>query len=208
MPAHTPDASPTPTDREPARRSSTAISRLRREHGNIDRVLSFLESELARLNGGEDIDDALVLDAFTYLTEYVDRCHHAREDVAVELLAARSRTVSELRPVLAAQHEALRGSGTSLRKRLESALLDEPVARHEIARDGSVYTRELRQNMALEEEFFFNVATSLMSEEDWTAIDAQLGAHTDPLFGELIEDRFRELAEELAQRAGCAGGGG
>src|SRR5262249_1289231 len=80
MSMHPESQAPSEVESAPARareaRSAAAISRLRREHRNIERLLTYLESELGRMSGGEDIDDALVLDAFTYLTEYVDRIHH------------------------------------------------------------------------------------------------------------------------------------
>jgi hemerythrin-like domain-containing protein len=185
-------------------RSAAAIAHLQREHANIGRLLLLLESELARLHGGEDVDDALILDVFTYLTEYVDRFHHPREDLASQVLATRSPVMGELRPVLAAQHATLRQSGASLRDRLERALLDQPVARLEIARDGFVYSRELRRNMALEEAVVFSVATALLSAEDWADIDAKLAPAVDPLFGDSIDARFIELSEELTKRAGCS----
>jgi hemerythrin-like domain-containing protein len=185
-------------------RSAAALSRLQREHANIGRLLALLESELARLHGGQDVDDALILDAFTYLTDYVDRVHHPREDLANEMLAARSTVMDELRPVIAAQHATIRDSGASLRDRLERALQDQPVARLEIARDGFVYTRELRRNMELEEAVVFAVASALLTGDDWAVIDAKVAPEADPLFGDAVDARFVELSEELTERAGCS----
>ena len=188
----------------PSVRPSDTIARLRREHGNVELLLLVLESQLARIHRGDDVDEGLVLEIFRYLTGYVDVFHHGREDAAIEMLAERVAVVRAAMPVLTAQHDEIRSRGAALRDRLERAVVDEPVSRPELVRAGFSYARSLRKNMALEEAIVFPAAADVMSPAEWAAIDAKLGVPGDPLFGGQRDDRFRRLFEELTTRAGCA----
>ncbi len=51
--------------------------------------------------------------------------------------------------------------------------------------------------MAREEEQFFPRALAVLSSDDWAAIDAQITDREDPLFGGLVELRFRHLHEMI-----------
>lgn len=179
------------------------VERLRCEHGNIARLLLVLESHLARLHAGEDLDEQLMLDAVSYLTDYVDGIHHAREDLIVELLAEREPLVRAILATLSAQHDAIRAEGAMLRERLESAALDAPVAREDLVRHGFAYTGDLRRNMALEERVVFPLAVVGLSAAEWGAIEAKVAGGVDPLFGGTVEPPYRALFEEIARRVGC-----
>ncbi len=186
-----------------AARSRREVERLRHEHGNIERLLLVLESHLAGFHAGEDLDEQLTLDALSYLIDYVDRFHHSREDLIVELLAAREPVVRAMLPTLSAQHEGIRSNGAALRDRLERALVDEPVAREDLVRHGFAYTAELRRNMALEDTVVFPLVATGIGGSEWDAMNANVAAGVDPLFGSVVDKRHRALFEEITRRAGC-----
>jgi hemerythrin-like domain-containing protein len=183
--------------------SSRAVERLVREHANIAMLLVMLDSYFAAMKAGDEVDDKLVLDAMRYLTEFVDSFHHSKVDLAVDAVGAQTPATKAIRSELAAQHDRIRLAGAALRDGLENALLDEPVPRQALADGGFDYTRELRRNMALEEAAVFPALAKALDADAWARIDAILGPQRDPLFGEVVHQRYANLFRELTGRFGC-----
>jgi len=180
-----------------------AVERLTREHSDIGLLLLMLDSYFAAMNGGEDVDDGLLLDAMTYMTVFVDGFHRAKERYAVEAVAKRSATVREARGELERQYRRIRNGGLWLRGALERTLRDEPMPRARLARAGFEYAAEMRRNMEFEESSVFPALVEALDADAWHAIDARVGPLTDPLFGETVHQRYAELFRELTARFGC-----
>ena len=47
-------------------------------------------------------------------------------------------------------------------------------------------------------------AAQLLTQEDWAAVAATVPAASDPLFGDDVEARFRELRKQIALGAGVS----
>jgi hemerythrin-like domain-containing protein len=185
--------------------SQRAVQRLAREHGDVAKLLALLDANFVTMKGGGDVDDQLLLDAMSYLTGFVQSFHHAKEELAVEAVGDRSPAIQAIRGELTAQHCRIRDAGAALRDGLERALLDAPVLRQELADDGFAYTSEARHNMAFEEASVFRPLAETLDAEAWARIDAKLGSQRDPLFGEVVHQRYANLFRELTCRFGCEG---
>ncbi len=183
--------------------SRLAVDRLIREHSNVGLLLLMLDSYFAAMSGGEDVDDALLLDAMTYMTDFVNGFHHPKEELAVEAVADRSAAIRGAKAGLEAQHRRIREVGLSLRVALERTLLDEPIARQRLAEAGFAYAAEMRRSMEREEATVFPALAKGLDADAWHVIDARIGPQTDPLFGETVHQRYAELFRELTDRFGC-----
>ena len=58
------------------------IRKWQAEHANYRRLLDLLRSETERFTAGGQPDYELMSDVVHYMTQYPDRFHHPREDVA------------------------------------------------------------------------------------------------------------------------------
>lgn len=183
--------------------SSAAVDRLVREHHNIEVLLLMLDSYFAAMEAGEDVDEALLLDVMSYMTEFVDGFHHAKEELALEAVSGRSAAIDRAREELEAQHRRIAEAGSRLRSALVRALRDEPVSRRELTAWGFGYTADMRRNMELEETVVFPALAEVLDPEAWRRIDAKVGKRPDPLFGETVHQRYALLFRELAGRFGC-----
>jgi hemerythrin-like domain-containing protein len=186
-------------------KTRSAVTRLVREHDNITQVLVLLDSELASLAFAEDADDTLAMSVLEYLSDFVDGFHQPKEDRAVEMAGARAPLPPELVAQLASQHARIRDGAAALHADLESALLDAPVSRREIASAGFAYSSELRRNMELEERHVFPLLESALDDADWERIESELGGRPDPLCGEAVHGTYDRLFHELERRAGVEG---
>jgi hemerythrin-like domain-containing protein len=72
---------------------------------------------------------------------------------------------------------------------------------HDIIRDFIV---DERRHMAMEEQDFFPAAVKALQPQDWAEIASTLTERKDPLFSEIVEERFdavRRYILELEQEA-------
>lgn len=182
-----------------------AVDRLIREHRNIGQLLLVLDSYFAAMSSGDDVDERLLTDAMTYMTDYVDAFHHAKEQLAVEAVANRSRAIANARAELEAEHRRIGEAGAWLRSTLEQALRDQPISRRKLIAVGMSYTAEMRRNIELEETVVFPALVEVLDADAWRLIDAKLPPQPDPLFGEGVHQRYAELFRELVARFGCEG---
>lgn len=184
------------------RRTQDEIGSLCREHDNIARLLVVLESQLSRLHADETCDLELLSRIVAYLGEYVDSYHRRREDRLVLALSSEPAASSIVRD-LAAQHDAMRQTGVALREQCARAPHHDPVARRDIVRSGFAYSAALRRNMALEESALLSLATEQLTTVRWIVIDDARERAVEPPSGEVAEERYRRLYEELTQQVGC-----
>ena len=93
-----------------------------------------------------------------------------------------------------AEHEDL----SLLTRRFAQATVDQMLNPSEVTQQwfasvGREFVDANRRHMAREDAQFFPRVLEVMSSEDWAAIDAQITDREDPLFGGLVELRFRDL---------------
>lgn len=184
------------------------IERLVREHHSIEALMVMLDSHFAAMKAGDEVDEQLLLDAMSYLTEFSDGCHHAKEDLAIEVASELAPELPGLRAAcgeIQAQHRRIREAGAALRDGLQRALLDAPVSRRCLADSGFSYTAEVRRNMATEESSLFPALLEALDAQAWARIDAKLGPCDDPLFGETVHQRYKDLFRSLTSRFGAEG---
>ena len=178
------------------------LARLRGEHGNIARLLLVLESHLATIHAGESYDARLLLDALTYLFEYVDRFHREREDLFVAALAVPQPMVRSSLASLAVQHFTARASGGEVVARLERVIGGGLAPHAELVRHGFAYCTALRRAMALEEDILGFATTA--EETSTPPLDSR-GAKPSSasVLRPADEDRYLALFEALTHRVGC-----
>ena len=186
-----------------AAESDAGCSSLVREHYNIRALLGYLKVELGALLGGGAPRYDLMTDALRYLTSYVDVYHHGREDVAFDLAVLRDPRLGDVVSEAARQHASIIDAGARLRADLERATLDAPVLKSRIASDGKAYIDGLREHLRYEEAELFPRLAAVLDAEDWRVVDARAGRAVDPLFGPVIEERYRALFERITALAGC-----
>jgi hemerythrin-like domain-containing protein len=182
--------------------SRQAVARLVREHDNMAQLLVVLDSEFAAIASGDDADDDLIGNAMAYLTEFVDRFHNAKEELAVEVVAARAAGVRSVEPELRARHGLVRDAAGALSNSIGRILMDEPVGRQELAAAGFGYTSALRRSIEFEEGNVFPQLEQGLDSQAWAQIDARLGFPEDPLFGPAVHERYRGLFRTLTHRIG------
>ncbi len=179
-----------------------AVDQLVREHDNLAQLLVVVDSLFASIASGEEADEDLIRDATTYLTEFVDSFHHAKEELAVAVAAERAEGARAVQPSLREQHRRIHEAGTGLCTEIERMLLDEPVRRKDLAAEGFAYTTQIRRNIEFEESQVFPLLLEELGADAWARIESELASPPDPLFGPAVHERYRALFRALTRKIG------
>lgn len=167
------------------------------EHARFARLLDFIEEQIAAFHEGEDPDYALLRDVIYYLHHYADRYHHPREDVAFARMIKHDSQARLLIQPLLQQHRVLAAVGETLLQHLDDILEDVVTARATVEAAASTYIVYYRNHIGAEERTILPRAAKLLLPGDWTAVAEAVPAVSDPLFGDDIGERYRELRNRL-----------
>lgn len=175
------------------------IDTLRQEHRNFETLLLVLERELDLFARGERPDYEVVHAVIAYFQVYPDACHHPLEDIVFERLKARDSAAAERIGDLTADHRR----GTERLRRVasvvEKVLADQELLRqtvNDVIRD---FIDQERHHMAMEARYFFPAAVQALQSQDWAEIAARLADQKDPLFSDVVEEKFEVVRSHILQ---------
>jgi len=187
---------------------SALLNRLTRDHRRFGRIMTLLESSVARFHGGEEPDYELLCELLEYVVDYADQVHHPSE----ELIFAAMREVldrdgpplgvdqAELSRAIArlhAQHRQLEERNRAFRDALEGIVHEEVLSRDTVTEQGNAAVALMRAHIEEEERRVFLAAGALLSDADWERLERQAPSAADPVFGQLDPLRFRALYDYL-----------
>lgn len=185
---------------------STSIDTWRKDHANFLQLLSLLEAQIKFFHEDITPNYELMFDIMYYMTHYPDLFHHRKEDIVFEKVKKIDTDASVVVDELMRQHVVLRESGTKLVENLEGVIAGAMLARASVEAPGQTYIAYFRSHMNKEEAEIFPLALKLLSDQDWSAIDAAEPSPVDPLFGESVQERYLTLHQHIAREAGCTCG--
>jgi len=168
------------------------------EHVNFARLLDLLEVQVAAFHRGERPNYELMSDIVYYLRSFADRVHHPREDVAFARLVEREPGLALLIKRLRQEHRVISAASDELFNRLNEATEDVMAPRAALEAAAATYVVYYRRHLAAEESEVMPRAAQLLTQEDWATVTATGVTPSDPLFGNEVEPRFRELRKQIA----------
>ena len=137
-------------------------------------------------------------DIVYYLRSFADCVHHPREDVAFARLAERKPGMELVINRLLQEHRVIAMAGNELFNRLNEAAGDVMAPRAALEAAAATYLVYYRHHLATEEREIMPRVAQLLTQEDWAAVAATVPVASDPLFGDDVEARFRELRKQIA----------
>jgi hemerythrin-like domain-containing protein len=175
------------------------------EHINFARLLDLLEIQVGAFHRGERPNYDLMVDIVHYLRSFGDCFHHPREDVAFARLVKREPAMQLVINRLLQEHRVIATAGAELLSRLNEAAGDVMIPRAALEAAAATYLVYYRHHLATEEREIVPRAGQLLTQQDWAAMAASVPAGSDPLFGDDVEARFRELRRQVAIEAPVSG---
>jgi len=171
------------------------------EHVYFNQLLGLLHRQVDLFHRGEQPNYELMEDIVTYLREYSDRFHHPREDVAFALLAKHCPEMELVLARLGQEHRVIAHAGETLLGLLRAAAGGAHIQRAEVEMAAATYLVYYGNHIAKEEEDVLARAAMQLTPADWEAVRNAVPPGRDPLSGNTLEGRYRELRRQIALEA-------
>lgn len=180
-----------------------ALSVIRDEHRSLIAVLQGLQLLVRdiRDRGAEPDFDLLSL-ILDYVDVFPEQLHHPKENEHL-FTAVRARTAeaNALLDELEREHERGEALIHALRHALARYRVGGPQAFEAFAAAVEEYLDFHWKHMRKEEDLVLPLAQRVLTDADWTAIDAAFRTNDDPLFGTHPKEEFRRLFQLIVTRA-------
>ncbi|GEC97033.1 hypothetical protein ZRA01_31060 [Zoogloea ramigera] len=178
-----------------------ALRIIKDEHRKLWRIAITVDQVLDDMQAEGKVDGAFLGSVFDYFEQFVDDCHHPKEDdYLFRLLRQRSPEAAALLDRLEAEHRDAPANLKGLRNKLalaESGRL--PVS--DLAEALRGYLAGLKEHVRIEEKEIFPLAAAALTAADWQEIDTAFLNNADPAFGTQAQAGFRELFHRVASLA-------
>lgn len=175
------------------------LERIRREHGYMVRLLAMLNRKLYRLEQEECINYGLVKEIVDYLANHSDKVHHPKEDILYHYYIEHYGQRDEIAN-LELEHEQLSAKSHDFLNVVEMILHDAVVPKSLFADRLAQFIRDQKRHLDNEEQDVLPLIEQAFSTSDWQKVESQWSeSDSDPVFGETIADRYRQLAERIKQ---------
>jgi branched-chain amino acid transport system ATP-binding protein len=178
-----------------------ALRVISEDHRNLWRIAATIDLVADEMEAGARIDPAFFNSVFDYIEQFMDGCHHAKEDdYLFPVLRARSPEAAAVLDRLQAEHR----NGPEILKALRvklAATAGGTLGNADFAAALRIYTQSLKSHIGTEEKEAMPLARELLSADDWANIDRAFLDSEDPLFGEKAKAEFRELYHRIASLA-------
>ena len=178
-----------------------ALRIIKDEHRKLWRIAITVDQVLDDMQADGKVDGAFLGSVFDYFEQFVDDCHHPKEDdYLFRLLRQRSPEAAALLDRLEAEHRDAPANLKGLRNKLalaESRRL--PVS--DLAEALRGYLAGLKEHVRIEEKEIFPLAAAALTAADWQEIDTAFLNNADPAFGTQAQAGFRELFHRVASLA-------
>jgi branched-chain amino acid transport system ATP-binding protein len=178
-----------------------ALRIITEEHQNLWRIATTIDQVADEMQAGSKVDPAFFGAIFDYIEQFMDGCHHAKEDEYLfPALRQRSPEAAVVIDRLQVEHRNGPEVLKSLREQL-AATAAGTLGNTEFAEALRIYTQSLKAHIRTEEKDAMPLAREVLTADDWTVIDRAFLDNSDPLFGDQAAAEFRQLFHRIASLA-------
>lgn len=174
------------------------LQSLLEEHAYLGSLLDLLRDEASAL--GSEPNPVLLRDTLLYLAEYPEHHHHPREELVFARLAQRRPSIRKTLDGQTREHDHIHRQVDALMARVMQLEAGKSISRKKLSADLTRFADDYGQHLAEEENTFFPAAARHLREADWQELEQALVPAEDPLFGDRVRSRFRNLSTALTSR--------
>ena len=167
------------------------------EHGYINRLLNILQQKLVAIQNGRPVNYCLIKDIVEYLQKQAECCHHPKEDILYHYYQSHYADSAEMQN-LADEHIELSKLTHEFADTVDMILMDSVIPLDVFAEKLNTFVKRQKAHLEFEEKHILPLIRRTFTAEDWLAVSAEYeGCECDPLFGDKVAERYRNLAERL-----------
>jgi len=170
---------------------------LKHEHKVILLVLEGAERQAGK-SAGADLGQ--VGEMVEFFTNFVDRCHHAKEERHLFVKMEERGIPHDGRiSVMLDEHDQGRKLVAAIKKGLSAALAGNGAAAEALRADLLAYARLLRSHIDKEDNILYPMADSVFTAEDQRGLEEAFKKVESEEIGEGVHEKYHQLAHRLAQ---------
>ncbi|OEE85629.1 hypothetical protein A1OQ_02960 [Enterovibrio norvegicus FF-162] len=173
------------------------VASIHRDHSNISRLLRLLTQNLGAIRDEKPVNFGQIRDTVMYLQEYAEKYHHPKEDLIYHYYVSHYDDLEGVAK-LDAEHEELAVLTAEFADTVEMILMDAVIPLDLFADRLNKFVEQQRSHLELEESSVLPAIEKTLTTDDWNSLQSQWEEEEqDPLFGEQVAVRFKELAAAL-----------
>jgi hemerythrin-like domain-containing protein len=173
------------------------IGLLLEEHQNIGKLLLVLERELDVFDHGGRPDYEILQTIIQYFQDFPESCHHPKEEAIFTKLKARDPAAAKRVGDVEAEHAVETRRLGSFARAVEYILADQEFLRENFHMAVQDFIEHQREHLEKEERLLFPAALRALRPEDWAEINTRLDDRKDPLFDNVVEEKFHDLQKTI-----------
>jgi hemerythrin-like domain-containing protein len=179
-------------------RNIDILDELRGEHRRLGKILKLLSHQLELLKSDGSPDYILLQDILDYIENYPEFVHHPREDAVFKAFLGRH---DELQPIidnLLVEHEEMKRMTKELREEIDGIARNALVIpKKALEQQLLKYLERQIHHINIEETKVFPVLQQELTADDLQRIVENLPSKEDPLFGEVVQQRYNTLYQHI-----------
>jgi len=173
---------------------------LKHEHKIVLMVLQGAEREALAIQGGGEVHAEKIDQMVDFFKNFVDRCHHAKEErhlfpaLQAKGFSAESGPVA----VMLHEHELGRAAVKAIAGLLPGARSGDRAAAGALAKALLAYVELLRNHIYKEDNVLFPMADQVLPADEQTQLAGLFDKVEEEEIGPGVHERYHQLAHELA----------
>ncbi len=178
----------------------TPTETLKHEHKIVELVLQGAEREALAIRKGGEVHAETIEEMVDFFKNFVDRCHHAKEERHLFPALGPKGFPPEAGPVAVMLHEHEQGRAAirAIEEALPGARTGDRRATAALADALLEYVELLRNHIFKENNVLFPMADRVLAPEEQAAISRSFDKVEAEEIGEGVHERYHELAHRLA----------
>ena len=176
---------------------------LRDEHEGVLAMLTVVEAAAYRLRDGKSVPPDLMLNAVDFFRNFVDECHHGKEEQELFPTLAERGIPSEGGPigVMLAEHEQGRAYIRGMKEAAERYAKGDQKAVPALVENTLGYVKLLREHIEKENTVLFMMADQVLSDTDNTRLNEAFESIEKDHMGPGVHERYHAMIGEYQKIA-------
>jgi hemerythrin-like domain-containing protein len=173
---------------------------LMNEHRVIERMLGVVSVACDRIDGGQEVERGLFVDAADFFKNFADKCHHSKEEkLLFERMQARGVS-GEVGPiaVMLREHQ----DGRAHVKKIAELSGQKPSKKtmNDLTKASRSYIDLLSKHIQKEDNILYPLANQILTEEDQKELERGFEEVEQKVMGPGVHEKYHHLIEELEKR--------
>ena len=178
----------------------TPTETLKHEHKIVLLVLQGAEREARAIRAGGEVNGAAIAEMVDFFRNFVDRCHHAKEERYLFPAMGAAGFPAEAGPVAVMLHEHEQGRALirAIGEALDASRAGDARAKDRLAAALEGYAELLRSHIYKEDNILFAMADQVLPPAEQERLAGAFERVEAEEIGPGVHERYHELAHRLA----------